>query len=246
MFVYCLTVFVHPIILLCLSCPPSLFSSCSPFSSCSSWGAPLMLSCCPFGVVRSQLGLLLTFCPFVFCCPPHVLLWSFCCLRCCPRQGLGLRPLTTQKQFGLCWYRRKKKLATVVGRAAKPCPVFLALSPSCSSVLLLPSCSPSSGVHWPRLPPPCRLFLCCSCSPVGVLPSCCPVVPLALSGHSLSFFCPLGVFVLFSFPHPFVLCCPPHVFLWSFCCPAAVVLFTLLSKARALAAAAHHHNNNSC
>ena len=49
--------------------------------------------------------------------------------------------------------------------------------------------------------------------PLGVLPSCCPVILLALSHHSLSFFCPLGVFALFSFPHCFCpllsLPCPP-------------------------------------
>ena len=52
---------------------------------------------------------------------------------------------------------------------------------------------------------------------------------LSLSSHSLPFFGLLGVFVLLSFPHPFVLCCPPHALLWSFCCPATLVLFTLLS-----------------
>ena len=110
--------------------------------------------------------------------------------------------------------------------------VFIAAA-SLSPVVLLPSSS-------------CLLVLSSfsSCSPLGVLPLCCLVVLLALSGHSLSFFCPLGVFVLFSFPHPFVLCCPPHV-LWSFCCPTTVVLFTMLSKAGARAAATHS-NSNSC
>ena len=52
--------------------------------------------------------------------------------------------------------------------------------------------------------------------------------------------------MLFPFSDPFVLCHPPHVLLWSFCCPAAVLLFPfLLSKAGAGPAAAHH-NNNSC
>ena len=75
----------------------------------SSWRAPLMLSCCPFGVVPPQLVLLLSswcvlvaFLPSSFCpllsssCPPLVFLLS-CCLRCFPRQGLGLRP--PQQQF---------------------------------------------------------------------------------------------------------------------------------------------------
>ena len=68
------------------------------------------------------------------------------------------------------------------------------------------------------------------------LSSCCPlfagfsrrktVVLLALSGHSLSFFCPLalGVFVLFSFPHPLssavllMSCSGPSVVLSLLCC----------------------------
>ena len=40
--------------------------------------------------------------------------------------------------------------------------------------------------------------------------------------------------------------CPPHILLWSFCCPFAVVLFALLSEAGARAATARHHNNHSC
>ena len=154
----------------------------------------------------------------------------------------------------------RQKLATVSGRAGKPCPDVLLFSSGQSfwssppHVLLLASCCPSSGFHWQRLPAylwsyrrPVFLLSSLPFSPLVLLLACSPhVVLLVLSGDSLSFFCPLGVFVLFSFPHPFVLCCPPHVLLWSFCCPAAVVLFTLLSEAGAEAAAAHHHNNNSC
>ena len=107
-------------------------------------------------------------------------------------------------------------------------------------------CQPISGRRPPVvvLPFSCPLFLFSSCSPLGVLPSCCPVVLLALSSHSLSLYCPFGVFVLFSFPYPFILCSPPHVLLWSFCCPPAVVLFTLLSAGSA--AIQHHNNNRSC
>ena len=96
-------------------------------------------------------------------------------------------------------------------RMSSCCPLvtmFSVMSSSCSCIAFF---CPSSGVHWPRLPaylrctPPapvvvlyfsCLLFLFSSCSPLGVFPSCCPVILLALSGHSLSFFCPLDVFVL--------------------------------------------------
>ena len=113
----------------------------------------------------------------------------------------------------------KKKLATVSGRAREP--IRMSSSSSSCRNLFGPAllvffswlhCCPSSGVHWPRLP---------------------SSLSLVLSSSS-----PLVLLVLFSFPHPFVLCC--H------CCPAAVMLFTLLSEAGAGAAAAHHHNNNSC
>ena len=106
-----------------------------------------------------------------------------------------------------------------------------------------PHVLPSSGAH---LSPSCCVSLVLSSSsPLGVLPSCYPVALLVLCGHGLSFCCLLGVFMLFSFPHPFVPCCPPHVLLWPFCCPAAAVLFVLLSEAGAGAAAAHHHHNNN-
>ena len=71
---------VLSIIVLSFSCPLFLF-----ISSCSSLG--MLPSCCSFGVVRSQLVLLLSswcvcvvFLPSSFC-PPYVLLLSRC-LRC--------------------------------------------------------------------------------------------------------------------------------------------------------------------
>ena len=75
----------------------------------SSWRAPLILSCCPFGVVWSQLVLLLpTWCVRVAflpssSCPPLVFLLLLLsgCLRCFPRQWLGLWPPTTTKLFGV-------------------------------------------------------------------------------------------------------------------------------------------------
>ena len=75
-----------------------LFSSL-PLPLFSSWHAPLMLSSCPFGVVRSQLVFLLSswcvrvvFLPSSFCpllaslCSPLGFLLS-CCLRCFPKQA---------------------------------------------------------------------------------------------------------------------------------------------------------------
>ena len=93
-----------------------LFPSCAPLDAC-----------CPFGVVRSELVLFLSswcvrvvFFPSSFCPLSVVLLMSSsglsvvlplsCCLRCFPRQGLGLRlPTTTtilanEDVWGLCWY----------------------------------------------------------------------------------------------------------------------------------------------
>ena len=69
-----------PVVL--LSCPLFLFSS---------WRAPLMLSCCFFGGVRSQLVLLLfSWCAHVFFLPSSFCpLLSCCCRGCFPRQGLG-------------------------------------------------------------------------------------------------------------------------------------------------------------
>ena len=75
------------------SCVSLVFSSSSPLGLLlvSSWHA-LLLPCCPFGVVRSQLVLLLSswcvrvvFLPSSFCtllsslCPPLVFLLSCCC-----------------------------------------------------------------------------------------------------------------------------------------------------------------------
>ena len=109
-------------------------------------------------------------------------------------------------------------------QATPASPVWM--SSSCSSISSV-AASISPAVLLPSL---CCVSLVLSFSSplvlrsrLGVLPSCCPVVLLELSGHSLAFFCPLGVFILFSFPHPFALCCPPHVLLWSFCCPAIYV-----------------------
>ena len=110
-------------------------------------------------------------------------------------------------------------------RALSGCPLLLSSQsvqscpPHVLLLLLLPSCCPSSGV-WPRLP--AYLRSCSSRRRLVFLLSSLPLLRLfssALSGHSLSSFRPLGVFVLFSFPHPFVLCCNPHVLPWSFCCP---------------------------
>ena len=81
-----------------------------------------------------------------------------------------------------CGFLRRKKLATVSGRAGEPC----------LDVLLCFSSRNLFGDGYS------------SRSPLGVLPSCCPIILLALFGH-------LGVFAVFSFPHPFVLCCPPRV-----------------------------------
>ena len=98
-----------------------VFASLSPLVLSSPFGKFLVSSphlvLLSFGVVRSQLGLLLSlacsifflpssFCPLLsFSCPLLVFLLS-CCLRRCPRQGLRLRPpTTTTKAFwGLCWY----------------------------------------------------------------------------------------------------------------------------------------------
>ena len=139
-----------------------------------------------------------------------------------------------------------------VSRSCPPVVLFLSflfssylsffLSSSCPLLVLLLSfflsvfrCSSAAAASLS-----CPLFLF-SCSPLDVLPSCFPVVLLALSGRSLSSFCPLGVFMLLSFPPPFVICCPPRAFLWSFCYPAAVVLFMLLSETGAAAAAAYNN-----
>ena len=114
------------------------------------------------------------------------------------------------------------------------CPLLFLLSQcfrsSLPHVLLLPPCSPSSAAAASLFP------LVSFCSPLGVLPSCCPVVSLALSVTGCLLLC--CVFVLFSFSHPFLLCCPFLVLL--LCCPN-VVMFALLSEA-----VAAHHNNNSC
>ena len=74
-----------------------------PLRLFSSRRAPLMLSCCPFGLVLWQWQLVLLsscwcvlvdFLPSPFClllsssCPPLIFLLS-CCLCCFPRQGLG-------------------------------------------------------------------------------------------------------------------------------------------------------------
>ena len=59
------------------------------------------------------------------------------------------------------------------------------------------------------------------CTPLVLLlalPSCCRGVLLALSDHGLSFFRRLGVCVVCSFPHLFVL-------LWSCCCRALYAAF---------------------
>ena len=134
--------------------------------------------------------------------------------------------------------------------------IFSILCSSCSSIAFLLSffscalvvaASISPAVV---LPPGCCASLVLSSSsglvhlvlrsPLGVLPSCCPLVLLALSGHSLAFFCLLGVLILFSFP---IFLLSSVVFLMSSFGLSVVLLFTLLSKAGAAAAAAHHHNN---
>ena len=111
------------------------------------------------------------------------------------------------------------------GRSGQPCvPLFSCPLGTCSC--------PSSGLLRPRLLAYLRLYsshhrlaFLLSSLPLIVLFSSWHAPLMCLSGHSLSFFCPPGVFMLPSFPHPFVLCCPPYVLLWSFCCPAAVVPF---------------------
>ena len=105
--------------------------------------------------------------------------------------------------------------------------------PQCQAALASPPLLPSLQSFWSCPSSSClSLVLSSSSSPLVLLLACSPhVVLLALSGHSLSFFCPLGVFVLFSFPHPFVL-------LMSCCCRAVYVVWA--------GAAAAHDNNNSC
>ena len=85
----------HPRLIFLLSSLPLLILF-------SSWHA------CPFGVVRSQLVLLLSsWCvvlfssphPFVLCCPRAA---AIVCLRGFPRQGLGLRPPTTHNNNNSC------------------------------------------------------------------------------------------------------------------------------------------------
>ena len=73
-----------------------------------------------------------------------------------------------------------------------------------------------SGRGKPR--PGVLLFSSC-CIFFSVLSSACSSIAFLLS----FFRCSLAVAARFSFPHPFVLCCPPHVLLWSFCCPAVYV-----------------------
>ena len=134
-----------------------------------------------------------------------------------------------------------------LSQSFRPCPPH---------VLLLPACSPSSSVHWPRL---LAYLLSCSSCPLflfswfsyallllcSLIPSGCPVVVLSRCRvAACPFWCCWCVHVV-SVPCPFLLCCPPHAFLWSFCCPADVALLTLLSEAGAGAAAARHNNNNN-
>ena len=124
-------------------------------------------------------------------------------------------------------FSRRKKLATVSGRAGEPCPDVLFFS-CCNLVgpVLLFYCF--LGVFFTPL-----VLLVCS-----LMLSCCPFGAVRSRLVLLPSWCVRCVFL----PSSFV----PHVLLWSFCCPAAIALFTLLSEARAGAAAAHHRNNNSC
>ena len=111
-----------------------------------------------------------------------------------------------------------KKLAAVSGRG----PVLLMFF----YCLLVVRC-PSSSLHWPRLPAYLRSYS--SHHRLVFLLSSLPLLLLFSSWHAplmlscgafgvvrsqlvllLSSWC-LGVFVLFVFPHPFVLCCPSSV-----------------------------------
>ena len=106
-------------------------------------------------------------------------------------------PLTTHfvRQTQLRWrLLRRLAFVTVSGHADTPYPdvLFFSSSQNLFGPLFLMFFQPISVL----LP----------CSPLGMLPSCRPVVLLALSVTASLLVC--DVFVLFSFPHPFVLSCP--------------------------------------
>ena len=133
-------------------------------------------------------------------------------------------------------------MATVSGRAGEPCPDVLLFSP-CRNlfgpvlphVLLLPfllsffgsSLAAAATLSPVVLLPSCLSLVFSSSSTLDLLLACSPhVVLLVLSGHSLPFFCPHGVFVLFlnsSFRPLLSSLCPPLVFLLSCCCRAVYI-----------------------
>ena len=126
-------------------------------------------------------------------------------------------------------FRRKEE----AGHSVRPCRRALS---GCPPLLrLLQSLRLSSSCFFYCL---LVILLHSSRSPLCVLPSCCPFgvvrsqLVLLLSSW-------LGVFVVFSCPHSFVLCYPPHVLLWSFCCRALYAAFQGRGCGR------HHHNNDS-
>ena len=106
--------------------------------------------------------------------------------------------------------------------------IFSVLSSSCSSIAFWLSFVGSSLAAAASLCPvvllpssSCLSFVLSSSSPLVLLLAC----PLMLSCCPLGVVRSLGVFVLLSFPHPFVLRCPPYVLLWSFRCPTVYVAF---------------------
>ena len=126
-------------------------------------------------------------------------------------------------------------------QAAPTSPVRMS---SWSSIALLPSCCPSSGLHWLWLPayisgrtPPIivlsfsrPLFLFSSCSPLGMLLmlSCCPFgVVRSQSVTACPSFVSLVCSCCFPFPDPFVLCPPPQLCLLMSSFGLSVVLLLL-------------------
>ena len=178
----------------------------------------LLSSCCPL-FLSSFLFLFLSSCCPSFVpllsssCPPLVLFLSFSC-----------PPLVLLLPFS------RPPLVVVVA-AGQTC--VLLLSSRCPLVLLLTPFYPFAGLQmapWQHegAPPPSAIKRSNARKQLRNRKPC-----VALSGFSR---CVRVVF----FPSSFCPCCPPRVLLWSFCCPAAVPLFTLLSESAAA------HNNNSC
>ena len=215
-------------------------------------GCQTLSSCCPLSLSRLLLVFFLS-----SRCPPLVLFFSSSCpllSSSCPLLDLCLFSSCSRLPAGL--QTLSSSLVTPVSPMSAcclRCPLLVhLLSSSCPSSSLgrllarlqsllysyLQSYSSRRRLVFLLSSLP-LLFLLSTLPLLFALPSCCPVLLLALSGHSLSFFCPLGVFVLFSFPHAFVFCCPPHVllFLLSCCCRAVYVAFRGLWGA---------NNNNSC